>query len=64
MATARLPELMGQRYTGLALSCLTCLDPGDTNLFGREQDLQDEDGIIVGVQFIEKILLQIEEIHV
>ncbi|KAL3440643.1 hypothetical protein BJX65DRAFT_314593 [Aspergillus insuetus] len=64
MATSRLPEFMGQHYTGLALACLTCLDPGDGNLFGNEQDSADEDGIVIGVQYIEKILLQIEEVRV
>ncbi|KAL3428934.1 hypothetical protein BDV09DRAFT_203725 [Aspergillus tetrazonus] len=64
MATEQLPRLMGQRYADLAMACLTCLDPGDANLFGREEDLEDEDGIIVGVQYIEKILLQIDDISV
>ncbi|CAG8386077.1 unnamed protein product [Penicillium salamii] len=56
IATKRLSGLMGQRYADIVLSCLTCLDPGDTNLFGKEEDLEDEDGIVVGVQFIEKVL--------
>jgi hypothetical protein len=55
MATSRLPGMMGQRYTDLALACLTCPDPGDGNLVGKEQDLADEDGIVVGVQYIEKV---------
>jgi serine/threonine protein kinase len=55
MASNRLPGLMGQRYADLALACLTCLDPGDTNLFGKETDLEDDDGIVVGVQYIEKV---------
>jgi hypothetical protein len=55
MATEQLPRLMGQRYADLALACLTCLDPGNTNLFGKEEDLEDEGGIIVGVQYIEKV---------
>lgn len=55
IATERLSGLMGQRYADIVLSCLTCLDPGDTNLFGKEEDLEDEDGIVVGVQFIEKV---------
>ncbi|KAL4885913.1 hypothetical protein BJY04DRAFT_214110 [Aspergillus karnatakaensis] len=64
MAKEKLPGLMGQRYTDLALACLTYLDPGDTNLFGKEADLEDDDGVVVGVQYIEKIMLQIEEIFV
>ncbi|KAL4778272.1 hypothetical protein BJX76DRAFT_366507 [Aspergillus varians] len=54
VAIDRLPGLMGQRYADLVLACLTCLDPGDTNQFGKEGDLQDDDGIVVGVQYIEK----------
>ena len=55
MATARIPALMGQRYADLVLACLTCLDPGDTNRFGKEVDLHDDDGILVGVQYVEKV---------
>lgn len=56
ITTEHLSGLMGQRYADIVLSCLTCLDPGDSNLFGKEEDLEDGDGIIVGVQFIEKVL--------
>lgn len=46
---------MGQNYTHIIISCLTCLDAGESNVFGSESDLQDEDGIIVGVHYIEKV---------
>lgn len=36
------------------ISCLTCLDSAN-NGFGDEKDLIDEDGILVGVRFIEKV---------
>ncbi|KAL2834831.1 hypothetical protein BJY01DRAFT_252807 [Aspergillus pseudoustus] len=62
MASDRLPQLMGRRYAELVLACLTCLDPGETNLFGKQRDLEDEDGIVVGVQYIEKILLRMDEV--
>lgn len=76
-ANDRLPSRMGAKYTNLVVSCLSCLDLDETNFFGT--DLEDEDGIVVGVQYIEKviqktavssfansvkILLQIEEISV
>ncbi|GES59673.1 HET-s/LopB domain protein [Aspergillus terreus] len=79
IAHDRLPVLMGPRYADLALACLTCLDPAETNLFGQEEYMEDEDGIVVGVQYIEKvcgilfalyiaegaqILLQIDEISI
>ena len=54
LAQTRLPGAMGHRYTDIVVSCLTCLDKTD-NAFGDEKDLMDEDGISVGVQFIEKV---------
>ncbi|KAL1986158.1 hypothetical protein VTN96DRAFT_6810 [Rasamsonia emersonii] len=64
IANEKLPSRMGQKYANLVTSCLTCLDPEETNSFGKGRDLEDEDGIVVGVQYIEKILLQIEEISI
>ena len=55
LAKERLPSQMGHNYTHIVISCLTCLDPGESNVFGKESDLQDEDGIIVGVHYIEKV---------
>ena len=54
LAKMKLPGAMGNRYTGIVVSCLTCLDKTD-NAFGDEKDLMDEDGIYVGVQFIENV---------
>lgn len=53
MAKDRLPSAMGDRYTGLTVACLTCLDNGDSNTFGS--DVKDQDGIVVGVRYIEKV---------
>ncbi|KAL8969165.1 MAG: hypothetical protein Q9183_002123 [Haloplaca sp. 2 TL-2023] len=64
MAQSLLPALMGISYTDIVLSCLTCLDSDATNLFASEKDLYDEDGILVGVAFIEKILTKIEAISI
>jgi len=54
LAKKELPERMGDRYTAIVVTCLTCLDP--TNLdFSDEQEFQDEDDILVGVRYIEKV---------
>ncbi|RPB20292.1 hypothetical protein L211DRAFT_863358 [Terfezia boudieri ATCC MYA-4762] len=63
MATKRLPSLMGPRYTRIVTMCLGCLDPG-SNDFGHEREFLDVDGILVGVRYIEKVILQLEEIIV
>jgi serine/threonine protein kinase len=57
MASDRLPGLMGSRYTNIVISCLRCLDPEETNLFGTTTELEDQDGIVVGVQYIEKVVV-------
>ncbi|PQE11289.1 HET-s domain protein [Rutstroemia sp. NJR-2017a BVV2] len=54
LAQERLPSLMGRKYTEIVVTCLTCLDKTD-NLFGDEEDFLDEDGVLVGVRFIEKV---------
>ncbi|KAI9924255.1 hypothetical protein AWENTII_003040 [Aspergillus wentii] len=64
LAKDKLPCFIGDKYTDLTVSCLMCLDKGDQNTFGSEAELRDKDGIIVGVRYIEKILLQIEDISI
>ena len=64
LAQMKLPSEMGLNYTEIVISCLTCLDQGESNLFGKEADLRDEDGIVVAVQYIEKILLRLESINI
>lgn len=54
LATQRLPAQMGQIYTDVVLSCLKCLD-SNNEVFGDQSDLEDEDGIEVGVRYIEKV---------
>lgn len=58
------PSKMGDIFTEVVLSCLTCLDKGAINMLKDEAELYDEQGILVGVEFIEKILLKLEEINV
>lgn len=54
LATQRLPAKMGQIYTDVVLSCLNCLDTNN-EAFGDQGELEDEDGIEVGVRYIEKV---------
>src|SRR5579862_9999259 len=53
MARSRLPWSMGNVYTDVVVSCLTCLDKNNEG-FGDEKEFEDEDGILVGVRYIEK----------
>jgi hypothetical protein len=61
LAKRLLPSRMGDLYTEIVLACLTCLDPGN-DAFGNEQDMLDQHGIVVGVRFVEKILIKMNEI--
>ncbi|ETS83228.1 hypothetical protein PFICI_05104 [Pestalotiopsis fici W106-1] len=63
LANAELPTLVGDRYTDIVVNCLTCLDQKN-NGFGDESEMLDEDGILVGVRFIEAVLLRLNEIVV
>lgn len=64
MARDYLPSRMGIVYIDLAVSCLTCLDAKTTNLFGDEKDFYDQDGILVGVALIEKILMRFASLSI
>ena len=56
LARARLPSLVGDRYTELVLACLCCLDRGEDNVFDMQGvEVRDEDGIIIGVRYIENV---------
>ncbi|KAJ5496847.1 hypothetical protein N7463_008834 [Penicillium fimorum] len=63
LAESHLPRMMGRIYTDTVINCLTCLD-SDSLLFQDESEFEDEDGILVGVRYIEKILFEIEKIVV
>jgi hypothetical protein len=60
LARERLPGRMGDRYTTVVLHCLTCLDKDNTIFDG--ETMRDEDGVVVGVRFIEKVQLALGEI--
>lgn len=54
IAKAKLPSAMGPKYTQVVVSCLTCLDK-DNDGFGDDREFFDEDGVLVGVRFIEAV---------
>lgn len=57
LARGELQRRMGTRYSDVVVTCLTCLDPENGD-FGAEAEFQDEDGIEVGVRYIEKVSAQ------
>ncbi|VBB73722.1 Putative protein of unknown function [Podospora comata] len=63
LARNELPQYMGTRYAEIVETCLTCLDP-DNQDFGDEREFQDEDGIRVGVRYIEKVVLRLNQLCV
>ena len=54
MATELLPSKMGCKYAEITRSCLTCLDEGNQET-GDESELQDEDGLLVGTRYMERV---------
>lgn len=58
LARNDLRQCMGTKYAEIAETCLTCLDPGNAD-FGNETEFEDEDGICVGVRYIEKVSMRI-----
>ncbi|CZT24389.1 uncharacterized protein RCC_10114 [Ramularia collo-cygni] len=63
LAKSRLPAALGNVYTEVVLSCLTCLD-ADSEDFEEIGDDEDVDGVFVGVKFIERVLFKLNEINV
>lgn len=57
LARFELPKVMGTEYARVVETCLTCLDD-DNNDFGDQTEFEDEDGIIVGARYIEKVIRQ------
>lgn len=62
MAKEKLPSMMGRTYTEVVVSTLLCLDKDPNNVFTNSADLYDEDGIAIGVAFIEHILMKLDSI--
>lgn len=63
IAKERLPSRMGDKYTSIVVTCLTCLDETNED-FGDESEFKDEDDILICVRYIEKILLQLNNISI
>lgn len=61
LAKTRLPQIMGDLYTAVVVTCLTCLDEKNED-FGSEEDMRDDDGVLIGVRFIEKVVFKLAEI--
>lgn len=66
LAKEKLPQAMGEKYSQVVLSCLTCLDEEDDDFGGDtvQQAAIDPEGILVGVQFNELVLGLLNEIVV
>jgi hypothetical protein len=54
LAKAELPGSMGCLYAEIVANCLTCLDKENDD-FGDRSELEDEDGILIGLRYIEKV---------
>ncbi|KAI3328099.1 hypothetical protein HD806DRAFT_519934 [Xylariaceae sp. AK1471] len=54
LARTDLRRCMGTQYSDVVETCLTCLEPGNDK-FGDQREFEDEDGIRVGVRYIEKV---------
>lgn len=63
LARTALQKKMGTRYSRVVETCLTCLDKGNED-FGDESEFQDEDGVAVGVRYIEKVVGKLGDIVV
>lgn len=53
---------MGERYTAVVVTCLTCLDDDNVDFADHDADMKDEDGILIGVKYIEKVLMRLDSI--
>jgi hypothetical protein len=62
LARSRLPQHMGSRYAEIVETCLTCLNPDNAD-FGDARGFEDEDGIRVGVWYIEKVSFLTYVVH-
>ncbi|KAI3399403.1 hypothetical protein diail_7131 [Diaporthe ilicicola] len=54
LARRELPKVMGTEYARVVETCLTCLDDNNDD-FGDQSEFEDEDGIVVGARYIEKV---------
>lgn len=64
LAQEKLAAWMGRTYTEVVMSCFTCLDQKQSNMFASDEDLRDQDDIIVGVVFVQQVLSRLLSIRV
>ncbi|KAJ2982151.1 hypothetical protein NUW58_g6501 [Xylaria curta] len=55
LAMKELPPRVGEIYTNIVVTCITCLDPNN-EVFNTKEGLMDEDGVVIGVKFVEHVL--------
>ncbi|KAI0805555.1 hypothetical protein GGR55DRAFT_264601 [Xylaria sp. FL0064] len=63
LARGSLPKLMGTEFAEIVETCLTCLDPNNID-FGDPGEFMDLEGVSIGVRYIEKVLLRLNELRV
>ncbi|KAL1595987.1 hypothetical protein SLS60_009678 [Paraconiothyrium brasiliense] len=63
LARERLPHRMGDQYTQVVLTCLTCLD-GSVDTFKDTLEDRTVQDVPVAVEFLEKILLRLGQLSV
>ncbi|KAL6894962.1 hypothetical protein GGI43DRAFT_411547 [Trichoderma evansii] len=63
LARGALRRNMGNKYSKIVETCLTCLDK-DNEDFGDDEEFQDEDGVAIGARYIEKVVQRLGEISV
>ena len=54
LAQQCLPSRMGEKFTKIVITCLTCLDENNPD-FGDSNEFEDADGVLIGVRYIEKV---------
>lgn len=57
LAVLKLPSCMGDKYTSLVVSCLSCLDRGSAFM---SDDM--DDGVDLGARYVQQVLNEVEEI--
>ncbi|KAF8459750.1 hypothetical protein BDZ91DRAFT_741417 [Kalaharituber pfeilii] len=60
-AQQAIPRIMGERFSRIVVSCLTCLEGGLGNV---EENLGDENRILLGVAYVDRVLTMLDEISV
>ena len=64
LAQDELPTTMGRAYADVVGACLTCLDPGESSVLDRQPATGDDDGVVIGVDYMEQIYGRLESIFI